>query len=61
MDKENRLKLEHLKKLRSLNVDLTEYLISSIQKPEKIIQIINPKNDPEINNNKNSPNLHFHD
>jgi len=60
MDRENKLKLEHLKKLNSLNVDLTEYLISLIQKPEKVIQIMNSKNDA-TGKNCNIPNIHFHD
>ena len=59
MDKDYELKLEHLKKLKSLNVDLTEYLISSIQKPEKVIQIRNSNNNA-ISNSTDMPNIHFH-
>ncbi len=56
---ENRVKLEHLEKLKQLNVNLTDYLVSEIYIPEKRVKITNSTSNTSGNNA--APNLHLHD
>lgn len=58
--KENELNLSHLEKLKQLDVNLNDYLLSNIQKPEKLVKILN-QNSSANNKNDNFANIHFHE
>ncbi len=52
------MNLKHLEKLKDLDVDLDQYLISNLEKPDKLIKIVN---DPLGTQKDNHANIHFHD
>ena len=61
---QNKQNFEHLVKLNDLNINLTDYLVSNIQKPEKLVQIVNKSSNGLENSNtqsNNFANLHFHE
>jgi hypothetical protein len=54
------LNLSHLEKLKQLDVDLNKYLLTNIEKPEKLIKILN-QNSSLNNKNEKFANIHFHE
>ena len=64
---QNNHEINHLKRLNELNIDLTEYLIGSIEKTDKLIKIVNKnvagthKDGTSIEKSSTAPNIHFHE
>lgn len=48
---QNEQKISHYLQLQQMGVDLTEYLLSLTERPEKIVRVIAPAD---------SSNVHFH-
>ena len=57
---QNKQEIDHLKKLQELNINLTEYLIGSIQKTDKLVKIVNNKGDSG-DKGSSFANIHFHE
>lgn len=56
--KTNQQQLEHLEKLKDLDIDLTSYLVSSLSIPDRHVQIVNKSGLP---NKEIHSNIHFHE
>ncbi|CAF0782822.1 unnamed protein product [Brachionus calyciflorus] len=59
--KKNEQKLEHLEKLNQFNIDLTDYLVTSLSSADKHVKIVKRQDNLSGKNNENSTNIHFHE